>query len=177
VTKPECDHCFRACLVLEKRDIKWERQPYVSKLLKGTLNVSSKIVKGRIKRNKVDDCSIGEELLKLYKEGQNSAEVTYNSDINCMATEGLHAEVTYALLYTAQSLQKTCFVFLALLPASTNSLMYVRAGCGYLKFNTLWEDLPSSVQWRSRRKDPLDREPDIEDLLLDNWNNASLILC
>lgn len=157
-------------ITLDGWNIEWERQPYVSKLLQGTLHVSSKVLKTDLRNSVCSYKDVQAKLLELCARGHppNSKEsdVDYRSDI-LQAYEKEHdLQLTFMLLYVwSDSMgRKTKAVFLALLPSPSDPSMYIRIGAG-------------SIECGWPEQEDYDENDDSLDLLVGNWKYASLTLC
>ena len=110
-------------ITLDGWNIEWERQPYVSKLLRGTLHVSSKVLKADLINSvcRAEDVQTG--LLELCAKGNPLIPVEfvvhYRSDILQAYKTERDLRLTYMLLYIWSDFsgRRTKAVFLALLPS------------------------------------------------------------
>ncbi|KAH6616264.1 heterokaryon incompatibility protein-domain-containing protein [Boeremia exigua] len=169
-------HLVRA-LELDSWSIEWERQPYVSKLLAGTLNVSSKIIQFKLHNNVYEADIARENFLEAYAGCPLRIMVEFDSDVKSTIIEGQDVVLSYLLLgFDDCSWLK--LYFLALLPAPDDPSKYIRMGCGYTYFDKPEEDemTPELVEFLGDSKDCFNNQATM-DYFLRDWKDASLTLC
>jgi hypothetical protein len=160
-------------ITLDGWNIEWERQPYVSKLLRGTLQVSSKVLRIGLKNSVCSAKDVQAKLLELIAKENPPIPVEFavqfQSDILQVYTTEPELQLTYLLLYIWSDSwgRKTKAVFLALLPSPRDPSMYVRIGVGSIEY-----------RWPVKDDGEDDGEDDeFVDLFLGTWKHASLSLC
>lgn len=157
-------------ITLDGWNIEWERQPYVSKLLRGTLQVSSKVLETDLRNSVCSYKDIQPKLLELCAQVHPPIpvefDVHYRSDILQAYKTEHNLQLTFMLLYIwSDSMgRKTKAVFLALLPSPSDPSMYVRIGAGSIEYG--WPE-----------QEDYDENDDSLDLLFGDWKYASLTLC
>ena len=142
----------------------------MSKLLRGTLHVSSKVLKADLINSvcRAEDVQTG--LLELCAKGNPLIPVEfvvhYRSDILQAYKTGRDLRLTCMLLYiwSDSSGRRTKAVFLALLPSLSNPSMYVRIGAG-------------SIEYRWPVQEDYREDDGSMDLYFGHWKFASLTLC
>jgi hypothetical protein len=144
--------------LVDSSGIDWERQPYVSRLMRGVLVVHTKISRTILRVTTNLDDSVRADFKKRFlrpfcsrldAEGP-SITVEYRSDMSMIEQTPINVEVTYMLLYTTvhgerdHGLQshsdlgkEEYVVFLTLIAASDAPSAYIRVGCGNASLSAL----------------------------------------
>jgi hypothetical protein len=157
-------------ITLDGWNIEWERQPYVSKLLRGTLHVSSKVLKTDLRNSICSYKDVQAKLLELCVRAHPpfpvELDVHYRSDILQAYQTGHNLGLTFMLLYIWPDFlgRRTKAACLALLPSPSDPSMYVRIGVGKIEY-----------RWPIQEDDG--EENDFVDLCFGHWKLASLTLC
>jgi hypothetical protein len=144
--------------LVDSSGIDWERQPCVSRLMRGALVVHTKTSRTilRVTTN-LNDCvraDFKKRFLRPFRsrldaEGPRTT-LEYRSDISMIEQTPIDVEITYMLLYTTVHGERDhglrshsdlgkeeCVVFLTLIATSNDPSAYIRVGCGNASLSAL----------------------------------------
>ena len=160
-------------LLLDSWDIQWERQPYVSKLVTGVLNVSTKIIKAKTENFSYDKDTVRARFEALYAGKHVKVSLHCYPDTSITDDRALDLDLTFMLLSTFEysSADPPSMLgyatFLMLHPSPDNPSAHVRLGLGEVFF-FLEGSSAGEKFWKDTQ---------VMDTLLEDWEDAKIQLC